>query len=345
MTIKPPTFWRHGNHAPWPTLLTPLSAIVAAVTARRLAHPGWHAPVPVICCGNVTVGGAGKTTLALDLAYRLRARGVAVHILLRGYGGTARGPLRVAPDDPAALVGDEALLLAKVAPTWIGADRAASARAAIAAGAGFLLLDDGLQNPTLAKDLSLLVIDGASGFGNGHVLPAGPLREPVAACAARCQAAVLIGPDATGTIAHLPPGLTLLRAHLAPGPEVVSLIGKRVLAFAGIARPEKFFDGLAEAGVAVVARRPFPDHHPFTDRELRDLIETANRVEAIAVTTPKDAVRIPPASRAQIQTVGVGLAWEDAAAIERLLDQVGTRPSSAPGPRIIEPPTVTPQGG
>ena len=329
MTPGPPAFWRHGSHTWWPTLLSPISAIAAAITARRIARPGWHAPVPVICCGNVTVGGAGKTTLALDLARRLRARGIAVHILLRGYGGTARGPHRVTPTDPASLVGDEALLLAAVAPTWTGADRAASARAAIAAGAALLLLDDGLQNPTLAKDRSLLVIDGASGFGNGHVLPAGPLREPVAACAARCHAAVLIGADATGAIAHLPPSLPLLRAHLAQGPEIVSLIGKRVLAFAGIARPEKFFDGLAQAGVTVIARRPFPDHHPFTDSELRAVIETATHMQAIPVTTPKDAVRIPPAWRAQIQTVGVGLAWEDAAAIDHLLDQVGARPLSA----------------
>ena len=183
-------------------ILNSFGAVVAAVTARRNARPGWRAPVPVICCGNVTVGGAGKTTLALDLAGRLRARDVAVHILLRGYGGTAsgvhrgvprepyrgvprgpycgmpRGPYRVAPGDPASLVGDEALLLAEVAPTWIGPDRAASARAAVAAGAQALVLDDGLQNPTLIKDLSLLVVDGGSGFGgsSGTGAGAGALR-------------------------------------------------------------------------------------------------------------------------------------------------------------------------
>ena len=234
--MRPPAFWRHGSRSPWPALLAPLGTVVAAVTARRIARPGWRAPVPVICCGNVTVGGAGKTTLALDLAGRLCARGVAVHVLLRGYGGTVggvhrgmprgtypgmpRGTYRVTPGDPASLVGDEALLLAAVAPTWVGADRAASARAAVAAGAEALLLDDGLQNPTLLKDLSLLVVDGASGFGNGRVLPAGPLREPVAAGAARCQAAVLIGADATGAAAHLPAGLPVLRAHLEQGPGV-----------------------------------------------------------------------------------------------------------------------------
>jgi tetraacyldisaccharide 4'-kinase len=319
---RPPTFWRHAARSPWPALLAPFGAVVAAVTARRIARPGWRAPVPVICCGNVTLGGAGKTTLALDLASRLRARGVGVHVLLRGYGGTSRGVHRVAPGDPASLVGDEALLLAEVAPTWVGADRAASARAAVAAGAEALLLDDGLQNPTLIKDLSLLVVDGGSGFGNGHVLPAGPLREPVAAGAARCQAAVLIGADATGAAAQLPAGLAVLHARLEPGPEISAVVGQPVLAFAGIARPEKFFDGLAQAGVTVVARQPFPDHHPYTMRDIQDVLETAERLHATAVTTPKDAVRLPPAHRARVQVVGVRLVWDADAAIEHLLDSL-----------------------
>ena len=332
---RPPAFWRHGVRSVWPALLAPLGSAVAAVTARRIAQPGWRAPVPVICCGNVTVGGAGNTTLALDLAARLLARGVAVHILLRGYGGTVahratprqtnhgtpRGTHLVAPGDSASLVGDEALLLAEIAPTWVGPDRASSARAAVAAGAQALVLDDGLQNPTLIKDLSLLVVDGGSGFGNGHVLPAGPLREPVGAGAARCQAAVLIGADETGALAQLPRGLPVLHARLAQGPELSGLAGEPVLAFAGIARPEKFFDGLQQAGVTVAARRSFPDHHPYSAGEIQDVLETARRLLATPVTTPKDAVRLPPALRHGIQVVGVRLVWDDdAAAITRLLD-------------------------
>ena len=342
--LRPPAFWRHGVRSPLPGLLAPFGAAVAAVTAWRIARPGWRAPVPVICCGNVTVGGAGKTTLALDLAARLSARGVAVHILLRGYGGAvgggrrvglggvdrdlsrgvqpdlSRGVRRVTPGDPASLVGDEALLLAKLAPTWVGADRAASARAAVAAGAEALLLDDGLQNPTLIKDLSLLVVDGGSGFGNSRVLPAGPLREPVAAGAARCQAAVLIGADAAGATAQLPAGLPVLHAHLEQGPEILELVGQRVLAFAGIGRPEKFFDALAQFGVTIVARKPFSDHHPYTAREIQDVLETAQRLNATAVTTPKDAVRLPPALLGRVRVVGVRLIWNDDAAIERLLE-------------------------
>jgi tetraacyldisaccharide 4'-kinase len=313
-----PSFWSHDGVAA--RLLSPLSVVGAALTARRVARPGWQAPVPVICCGNVTVGGAGKTTLVLDLARHLVERGRAVHVLLRGYGGSARGVHRVAQDDPAALVGDEALLLAAVAPTWIGGDRAASGRAALGAGADVLLMDDGLQNPTLTKSFSILVVDGATGFGNGRVLPAGPLREPVAAAAARCRAAVLIGSDATGALSRLPPDLPVLRAGLVQDPSIAALAGQRVLAFAGIAIPEKFFGPLRRAGSVVAAARAFPDHHPYLPRDLAALQLQAEALDARLVTTPKDAVRLPPGFRANVTVVGVGLIWEDCDGIDRLLD-------------------------
>lgn len=312
-----PQFWRHDGIVP--RLLSPLAALTEAVTARRVAKAGWDAPIPVICCGNVTVGGAGKTTLALDLAQRLTAQGHAVHFLLRGYGGSLRGPHRVIPADTAAQVGDEALLLAALAPTWIGADRAASARDAVAAGAGLLVLDDGLQNPSLHKDLSLLVVDGAAGFGNGRVLPAGPLREPVAAGAARCQAAVLIGPDVTCATRAL--SLPLLRASLRPGPEIADWIGRRVFAFAGIARPDKFFTMLAAAGVQLANTLAFPDHHAFSEADLRRVFDQATRLDAHPVTTPKDAVRLTAPWRDRVAVIGVSLAWDDPAAIEALLER------------------------
>jgi tetraacyldisaccharide 4'-kinase len=316
---RAPHFWRADGGTLLPALLSPIAALVAAYTARRVARPGWRAPVPVICCGNVTVGGAGKTTLALDLAARLTARGVGVHVLLRGYGGSSSGTRPVGRDDPARLVGDEAKLLAEIAPTWIGADRAASARAAVAAGAQALLLDDGLQNPTLEKDLSLLVIDGGFGFGNARVMPAGPLREPIAAGAARCHAAVLIGADVAGAAGQLPPVLAVLRARLVPGPEAAALAGKRVLAFAGIATPEKFFATLTQAGVVLAGKQPFADHHPFTERELHRIIDRATALGARPVTTPKDAARIPASLRPAIDVLGVSLTWDDPAAIEALL--------------------------
>jgi tetraacyldisaccharide 4'-kinase len=268
----------------------------------------------------VTVGGSGKTTLALDLLHRLAARGAAPHALLRGYGGTARGTRRVLPDDDAAEMGDEALLLARVAPTWIGADRAEAARAAVAAGAGVLVMDDGLQNPTLCKDASLLVIDGGFGFGNGCVLPAGPLRESIAAGAARCRAAVLIGTDETDAAAALPADLPVLRAALAPGPATRALQGRRVLGFAGIGRPDKFFATLRETGADLADTVAFPDHHRFATRELDALMAQAERLGAALVTTAKDAVRLPRAVRDAVMVADVTLDWQAPDGIEALLD-------------------------
>jgi tetraacyldisaccharide 4'-kinase len=293
--------------------------VLAHLTARRIAQQGWRAPVPVICCGNATVGGAGKTTVALDLAARLQGRGVAVHIISRGYGGRLKGPVRVEPVHTAGMVGDEPMLLAQVAPTWIGTDRAASARAAVAAGAEALLMDDGLQNPSLVQDAGLLVIDGATGFGNGRVMPAGPLREPAAAAAARCRAAIMIGMDQRGARRALPPGMQVLEAWLAPDQ---SMHGQRVVAFAGIARPAKFHATLLQAGATLAATIDFPDHHKFRLKEFQAILDRARQLDATPVTTPKDAVRLPPVWRDQVQAVGVRMVWADEAALERLLAEI-----------------------
>ncbi len=315
-----PAFWAHGSSRVTGALLSPLSSVVAASTARRVGRRGWRAPVPVICCGNAGVGGAGKTTLVLDLARRLQARGLVVHLLTRGYGGSARGVMRVDPAlHDAAVVGDEALLLAAAAPTWRCADRAMAAERALAEGAQVLLMDDGLQNATLAKSFSLLVIDGGFGFGNGRVLPAGPLREPVRAAAARCDAAVLIGADQAGAAAQLPSSFPILTAELRAGPEIAEFVGRRVMAFAGIGRPEKFFAMLRAAGVLVANQKPFADHHPYTPAELTYLLGLAHDLEARAVTTPKDFMRIPKALRSAFSCIGVSLAWSDEPALEAAL--------------------------
>ncbi|MGA9867701.1 MAG: tetraacyldisaccharide 4'-kinase [Acetobacteraceae bacterium] len=317
--MRPPGFWAGSPDSVPATVLGPLGALVGAITARRASRRGFRASARVICCGNATLGGAGKTIVVLDLAQRLAAMGKSVNVLSRGYGGSTRGPHRVTPDDDSAAVGDEALLLAAVAPTWVGADRAASARAAIADGAEVLLLDDGLQNPTLAKDVALLVIDAGFGFGNARVFPAGPLREPIAAAASRCQAAVLIGPDRTDVAAMLPASLPVLRARLIPGPEIAALAGRPVLAFAGIGRPDKFFATLTEAGVRLIATAPFADHHRYRTAEIERLLARAASENAVPVTTAKDAVRLPPALRARVAVVGVSLRWDDADALESIL--------------------------
>ncbi len=317
---RAPAFWQHDGGLP--RLLSPLSAVVTGATALRMRRDGWYCPIPVICVGNATVGGAGKTTVALDLAQRLVGHGWAVHVLLRGYGARTRGLRWVEPGDPVAEVGDEALLHAAVAPTWTCADRRLGAQAAVAAGAEVLLLDDGLQNPGVQKRCSLLVIDGATGFGNARVLPAGPLREPIAAAAARCEAAVLIGPDQTGALERLPATMPVLRARLMAAPDAAALKGQRVLAFAGIAIPDKFFASLTDAGAEIVRRIAFPDHHMFRPDELTAVLSQAEQIHALPVTTAKDAVRLPADTRSRVSVLRVNLAWEDTMAPERLLGDV-----------------------
>lgn len=322
--MRAPDFWQRDGVAA--RLLSPLSRAYAAATARRVARPGWRAPAPVLCVGNAGVGGTGKTTVALDLGVRLAARGAHPAFLSRGYRGTQTGAVRVDPlRHRAEEVGDEPLLLARVAPAWVGADRAAAARAAVASGANVLVMDDGLQNPTLVKDMSLLVIDGAAGFGNARVLPAGPLREPVDKAAARCARAVLIGPDTAGALALLPPRLPVLLAALVPGPRTLALRGSRVVAFAGIGRPEKFFAMLEAAGLIVAQRCPFPDHHPYTARDLERLRIWAAREHAALATTPKDAARLGPRLPSGTQVLDVGLAWERPADVDALLDHLMER--------------------
>ena len=316
--VTAPGFWQTGG--PLAAALSPFQIITRMATARRIAQAGWQAPVPVICCGNASVGGTGKTPLCLDILARLRARGIDAHGLTRGHGGRLPGPIRVDPArHMAADVGDEALLLAAAAPSWAGADRAAAARAAIAAGAQALIMDDGLQNPSLAKTMSFLVIDGGAGFGNGRLLPAGPLREPVSAAAARCRAAVMLGGDRWGALGQLPADLPVLHAAMAPGPEMLALAGCQVVAFAGIGRPEKFFATLRDAGIALAASEGFPDHYVYRDEDLARLRGMARSRAAALVTTTKDFARLAPAYRHGITALSAFLAWDDEASFERVL--------------------------
>lgn len=312
--MRTPGFWvRRGVIA---SVLGPFGVITAALTARRLRQTGVAPGMRVVCVGNATVGGAGKTIVALDLLGRLPGRKFA---LTRGYGGRLRGPVLVDLDlHHAGDVGDEALLLAAMAPTIVARDRAAGARMALAEGASVLVMDDGLQNPALVKSLSLLVIDGGFGFGNGYLLPAGPLREPVAIAASRCQAAVLIGPDDTGALFELPDRLPVLRADLVPDC-ATPLERRAVIAFAGIGRPEKFFRSVVALGAQIVARHAFPDHHVYSNRDAARLLDEAARRGATLVTSAKDFVKLPDRLKAESLVVGVRLAWEDEAALDRLL--------------------------
>lgn len=332
--MRPPAWWyREGGVLPH--LLAPLGAVYAGLTAQRLARGRPHrAGVPVICVGNLDAGGTGKTPTVLALAERLLARGVAVHVVSRGHGGRLTGPLRVAPPHRAEEVGDEPLLLSAVAPVWVSRDRAAGVRAAEAAGAQAILLDDGFQNPSVAKDLSLVVVDAARGWGNGRAIPAGPLREGVAAGLARADLLLSLG-DAAAQDAfaarwggHLA-GLPHLRGELRPLPTGMPWAGLRALAFAGIGQPAKFFATLRGLGADVVATVPLDDHQPLGPALLRRLEADARRLSAQLVTTEKDAVRLPPALRARVLTLPVRLHLEDWASLDAALDRLPQPQGSA----------------
>jgi tetraacyldisaccharide 4'-kinase len=321
MRRSPPEFWERPG--PLPTLLAPLGwAYASAGRLRRSVATPWRTPVPVLCVGNLVVGGAGKTPVAMDLAQRLIERGGRPHLLSRGYGGSLAGPVRV---DPARHgyrdVGDEALLLARVAPTWIARDRAAGARAAVAAGATALVLDDGFQNPSLMQDLKFVVVDGRYGFGNGRVLPAGPLREPAAAGLARADAVVVMG-DGDSSFARSAGGPPLLRAYLLPVSDPSAFKGIRAIAFAGIGRPRKFFDLLESLGATVVARHGFADHEPYSAAMLEPILAEAARLGVPVLTTEKDWVRVPAELRDRVAPVPVRVSWDSAREVEALLDRL-----------------------
>jgi tetraacyldisaccharide 4'-kinase len=313
--MTPPEFWASGG---WQAAaLAPLGCLYALGGAARLRFgASFDAGVPTICVGNLTLGGAGKTPTVMALAERLRARGRRVGILSRGHGGSARGPLRVDADShDASLVGDEPLLLAREGPVWVAKNRAHAAYAALAENVDCLLLDDGFQSPALRKTLSLVVVDGGSGLGNGRVFPAGPLREPAAWGLARAGAIVLIGEDETGFERAYGAGRTILRARLEP--ESRALAGAKIFAFAGIGRPGKFFASLRALGCELAGTREFADHHPYSRAELEALLRAAG--DAKPVTTEKDRVRIPADLRDRFATLPVRLVFDEPASLDAIL--------------------------
>lgn len=330
MKLSTPRWWYVRDAAPGRVrraLLTPLSWIWAGVTARRIARTGPVDPgLPVICVGNLTAGGTGKTPVVRELLRLLAGRGVAAHGLSRGYGGRLKGPLRVDPAvHTAADVGDEPLMLAVDHPVWISADRPAGAAAARAAGAKVVVMDDGHQNPSLKKALSLVVVDGETRggewpFGDGRVFPAGPMREPLAVGLARADAVVLLLPAdlpaADPELLALFGDTPVLTARLEPaappppGPQV---------GFAGVGKPWKVERALVAAGCELKDFAPFPDHGAFDEATLQALARRAEDFGAGLVTTEKDWVRLPPAWRARVAMWPVRARFEDEAAVDRML--------------------------
>jgi tetraacyldisaccharide 4'-kinase len=327
---RPPDFWFTPPDRPglMARFLSPLGWLYAAGTALRLRRSGYAPKAPVICVGNLTAGGAGKTPTVIALVQRLTARSHAVHVVSRGYGGRLSGPVRVdAQRHVAEDVGDEPLLLSAFAPVWVAKDRAAGVRAAEAAGAQVILLDDGFQSPAVKPSLRLVAVDAARGFGNGRCIPAGPLREPVTVGLARADLVLTIGDgtaqdrfDAVWPKAVMVPRL---RGALAPLQMGMDWTGERVLAFAGIADPARFFATLAGEGAVVVRGEALPDHAPLSETLLRRLEAEASAAGAQLVTTEKDAARLPVTWRAKVLTLVVRLHVRDWTPMDAALDRLG----------------------
>jgi tetraacyldisaccharide 4'-kinase len=312
-----PDFWYRRS----PTLSAALLAPMAALYDYAGRFNWWMttpmpAPMPVICVGNLVAGGAGKTPTAIALARLLRAQGRSVHMLTRGYGGRLAGPVAVDPArHRAADVGDEALLLARAAPTWVGADRRVIAHRAAEAGAMIAIMDDGFQNPTIKKDISLIVVDGEVGLGNGRVMPAGPLREDPARALTRADAVIVMGEDRIGIadrlrrLAGRP--LPIFAARLEPTAAAREFAGQRVYAFSGIARPEKFFASLRSTGCEIVGTKAFPDHYSFRRSDVAALRSAAQQSRAMLVTTEKDHVRLSGDDAADVAVFAVEASFAD----------------------------------
>ena len=307
--MRAPAFWSRppGLAA---RALSPLGALYAAATARRLSRgPRHRIGVPVVCIGNVTAGGTGKTPTVAEIGRRLSGMGAAAHVVSRGHGGRAEGPLRVDPRTHGAeAVGDEPLLLAASLPVWVSRDRASGARAAAGAGAEVILLDDGMQDPGLHHDLTVMVVDAEAGFGNGLCIPAGALREPPGRGLARADAVLAIGPKAARDALGIDGAVG---ARLAPLRTGLDWRGARVLAFAGIGRPDKFFATLSALGAEVVRAVPLGDHQPLTPALMTRLRGEALARGLLLVCTEKDAVRLPPSFRTEVSVLPVRLEVEE----------------------------------
>lgn len=335
--MRPPEFWRadvHGRDAApmLRALLTPVSWIYAWAGERKLrGTTPWQAPIPVVCVGNFTLGGAGKTPVTRAVRASL---GHGAHTLSRGYGGRVEGPLRVSTDMSSAEVGDEPLLHAADGPAWIARDRVAGARAIAGAGGRAIVMDDGFQNPSLAKTLSLVVIDPAYGVGNGRVFPAGPLREPLASGLSRADALIFLynASDVSEDGVDEPEWLRgfdrpVLRARLEP---VAAPPAGPLVAFAGLARPEKFFDALDALGADLTDAIPFPDHHAYSDDDLDLLAQLAQERGARLITTEKDAARLSPEWRARVATLPVSAVFDEPSALEALLAPIRASMGAVP---------------
>ncbi|MEW6255977.1 MAG: tetraacyldisaccharide 4'-kinase [Pseudomonadota bacterium] len=313
------------------TLLSPIGAVVSWITLRRMSQPGVRVPAVVICIGNPTVGGAGKTPTVITVLQRLKARDARPFALTRGYGGSEKGPMLVdLAQHDVRHVGDEAVLLAEEAPTIVATDKVAGAQLAVSLGATHIVMDDGFQNSSLVKNATLLVVDAVAGIGNGETIPAGPLRARFRDQLERADAMVVVGDGPAERALPVSRRKPVFKAYLRANREAaMRLIGQPVIAFAGIGRPAKFFDMLRQIGVDVVEQHPFPDHYAYSVAEIRAYVERAEKKGMRVVTTAKDFARLKrPAFdslRDRIQVLPVHMEFREPEEIDALIQNAEVR--------------------
>lgn len=325
--MRAPSFWfrPRQNAGIIPHILSPLSLIWSEITKRRLKKGSWtKVNVPIVCVGNINAGGTGKTPSVIALISILNRMEIRAHVISRGYGGSLEGPTKVdEKEHSAAEVGDEPLLIAPFAPCWVSKDRLLGVQAAVDAGAEVVILDDGFQNPSIHKDLNIVVVDAEVGFGNGYVIPAGPLREKLSDGLSRADVVLSIGnSNAQAAFSKEWPetnDITNWQGEIAPLNTGMDWSEMRVLAFAGIGRPQKFFDTLVSVGAHVVATHSFGDHEPYGDAILQRLLKEAKSQNAQLITTEKDMVRIPPRFRREVMPFPVRLSLNSEESVETIL--------------------------
>ncbi len=312
--MKTPTFWQQKNAMAY--LLYPLGKLYAIATRLNLKfHTPQKVSVPVICIGNLTAGGSGKTPTAIAIASMLQAMGYQPFFVSRGYGGKLKNVLVDINTHTPKQVGDEPLLLAQVAPVVVNPDRFQGAQTAISHGADIIIMDDGFQNPKLNKDLSFLVFDGTVGYGNGYCVPAGPLREELSQGIKRAQAMIIIGDDKQALKSQI--SLPCFEGKIAAQKPKIKT--SKVIAFAGIGRPEKFFQSLKDLGIEPIETIDFPDHHFYTTQELENLIQKAQDKGCSLITTSKDFVKIPHHLQSHFHVLEITIKWQNAQELSQFI--------------------------
>lgn len=324
----PPFWWEKSGWQAW--ALAPFSFLYGKVAGRRMKRSRRASvPVPVICIGNFTVGGAGKTPTAIAIARAATAKGLKPGFLSRGYGGTLDVTTRVDAEHHRSVdVGDEPLLLAREAITVISRKRVDGAKRLVDEGVDLIIMDDGFQSARLTLDYALVVIDTRRGIGNGHLVPGGPVRAPLDEQMRQLSAILKVGDGQAAdaiirTAARA--GKQIFVSSIRPRPQP-DLKGKPVLAYAGIADPEKFYRTVSSLGADIVSRRGFPDHHQFSDEEMSDLMQDAAKADLLPVTTAKDAMRLqgrhgPAADLLQAsRIIDINMVFDDPNAAGAMID-------------------------